>query len=373
MADERNVIEIILQARDETSAAFASLAAKMGLQKEISKELARENKNLEDSTRSLGAQTERSRVSFDALRQSMGRQKTDFTDNIKLTGELARAYADVEDATKRAVDAQDRRTSSLAKQAAAEAAATAAQRELSRVLRAQINDLKGLGDEEKKYLLAAATRHADSVRQGNEDIALNQRRKRSIEEAAAAQEKADADSVRSAAQAARTRQQAAAKEARDEEVVARARQQRNRDDLAYIQRLESQRAAAARAEKTRNDAEVADVQRASSALRQYQNEIQKVANLKKEAASKNLTDVEKLTIEVDSTRALRQATVLKAELERLLTHVSMNVDLDSAVFEEHAADVEAIKVLLGRDIHINVDVDAAAATAKLAAFQCGER
>ena len=281
MADERNVIEIILQARDDTSAAFASLAAKMGLQKEMAQQLARENKNLEDSLAvwMLRRNTRECHSMISGRRWV--RQQTDFTKNIKLTNDLAKAYTDVERATQAAVAAQDRRTSSLAQQAVAEGQATAAQKNLSKVLRDQIKDMDDLDDAEKKYMNSAATRHAASVRQANEDIALDQRRKAMLQEAAAAQDKADADAARAA-------QQRATQAARD-----------------------------ARDQKAQTDAAIADIKRQSSALTQYQNEIKKVAALKKEAAKSGLGDTEKISIEIDTTRALAKAKALKEEIKSI--------------------------------------------------------
>ena len=332
MADERNVIEIILQARDDTSAAFASLAAKMGLQKEMAQELARENKNLEDATRSLDSQTQHSRVSFDDLRSSMGRQQTDFTKSIKLTNDLAKAYTDVERATQAAVAAQDRRTSSLAQQAVAKGQATAAQKNLSKALRDQIKDMDDLDDAEKKYMNSAATRHAASVRQANEDIALDQRRKAMLQETAAAQDKADADAARSA-------QQRATQAARD-----------------------------ARDQKAQTDASIADIKRQSSALTQYQNEIKKVAALKKEAAKSGLGDTEKISIEIDTTRALAKAKALKEEIKSIAGETTAKINLNSDEFKAQIGEVEALKLLVGKDIHINVDADVATAIAQLEAF-----
>jgi phage-related protein len=361
VADERNVIEIILKARDETAAAFASVTAAMGLQKEMAKDLERENKNLEESYRSLGSGVERQKVTFDDLRGSFAKTRPELAENIKLTKDLARAYSDVERTTKTAVDAQDRRTHSLAQQAIAEKAAESAQKRLSKALRDQIKDIKDLDDEEKKYLISSATRHAASTRNANEAIALNQRRKRSIQEVADEDERA-----------AKRSQQNASTVDRIRENLAKRNAQRARETLADIKREQAAESDSARQSARRADQEINDLRRGAQALRQYERDVQRVTEMKQKLKNEKLGGVEKMRVELDLKHALVQAKVLEAELNRFRDK-KFDIDLNTAGAEAHLAEFRGIMDVATRTRHINIEADTGRAIASLGALEVAER
>ena len=226
----------------------------MGLQKEASAALAAENKKLEDSTNSLGNATKRQQVVFDDLKRSFAATEPDLADRIKLNQRLAQAYVDVErTAKRRASDAQDRQTHTVAQQAVANQNATRAQRALSAALRTQIKGMKDLDDEEKKYLLASATRHAADVRQQNETIAGNARVLRSVKQ------------------------------------------------------LEAEKAAAAARDAQAAQKEISDTQKVIASVGQYEKAIKRAGQARQELTKKNLSEVETINLTVNDKAALLQA------------------------------------------------------------------
>ena len=72
--------------------------------------------------------------------------------------------------------------------------------------------------------------------------------------------------------------------------------------------------------------------------------------MKKRLKEEKLTDVEKLHVELDKRELWRKQRRSRSDTGQLLGHIKTDVNLDSAAFEAHAAEVEVVKELLGRDI-----------------------
>lgn len=116
----------------------------------------------------------------------------------------------------------------------------------------------------------------------------------------------------------------------------------------------------------------ADIGRITSAFINFDKSIREAKKKSAEAQLAAGQGDEKLKIvaELQYEKALAEANTAKEFLERILGHVATNVDLDTGGLIAQIPELEAIKKIIGRDIktHIEFDVDNTS-LAKLGAFQ----
>lgn len=430
MADARYVIDIILNARDNTSAAFAKATGNAEAFKRITQEQEQQNKRTAESfeqmsrrintsqaelTRQMKAASQVSgdqldatvrleKASRDYVRtlndakssenqrlQSLKNLRNAENDLVKLIEEqnkvlkenerqdARRTAQSVANAAKRSEAARQEQAAfaeAAKARAAAERDAERARAEEVRRGEAQARDI----EETEQARHRARIDRANQEAQAERDLAQVRQALLAAENRQAAEEEARRQASFEARQHQLERQAQAEEEAaqrrialnrildRSEQEAERRRVQNAERELREIRQIDAQREATSRANAERQKREL-------SGPRQYIESLQRINSLERERKqAANRGDVLAVAkIDIDAKEARAEAIEVAAGLRSLFDHIEANVDLDAGEATAHAAALLEMKRLLSRDVTFNVDVDAGAAAAKLAAVELQSR
>ena len=396
MADARYIIDIILNARDNTSEAMGKL---MGNQRELMRLQQEAERQNTQTAQSFESMTQKINVSQAELLRQTKALNLENQAQAKLAGDLERASAaharnmrdESQGAAALATSLEKVRTAENALVDSYEEGDKAAQRRNARRIAenaAELERLRQVRTEADKNAKAEAQAdkereqaHAARMKEFT-DQARARQRFRAEERQAMAQEEAERrrehqktlDIINKSEQEAQRRREqdlkdimrlederrrkeadAARERRRDLDIINRSEreaQQRREQDLRNVLRLEGERK---RAFDERMRKEEQELQLGRRYLEQIQ-QIQRVEEQRKKAAAEG-DFVTKQRLEFDSTAARREAEATAAELKALFSNIEANIDLDTGGMTAHAAEVLAMKELLGKDVKIDVDFD----------------
>ena len=409
MADTRYVIDLIINARDNTAAAFADVVGKSKAMESaldrIGKEQTRQNQELERSFNDLSKTIGTSETTLRKMRNEIsmtnaeasniaqgivklqaatksyvsavdehGKKSAqaflaleklrDIEDDlgkayVKSGDELGKVTAKTVTETTLRIEQAQRELDNYQKAAKARAAADreaaeerAKQMRLGEDMAAEIEAtglarLKANVEERKRLYAQAARDRADQERLGAEIAA-------EIEEAGQARLKAAVqERGRILAQAAKER---AEQERRGAEISAE---------------IEATGTARLRANVEERKRQNAEQQRQIGLSEQYLRQIEQIANLERQrgeaAERKDVVGVAK--IDIDTAGVVAEAQATAAELKAIFGRIPVDFDIESAGADAHMVALVAQKKLLEGDIKFDVDVDVAGSIAKLTAVK----
>ena len=402
MADARYIVEIILQARDQTAEAFASATGRQEDLNRMQEESARHSEEMREADRRMGAQLLKTREDLIQSQKDL---------NLS-SNEGVRAQVALEEATKRYV-----RTSTDAR--SSDAQRTVALGQMVEATKGLGSAIKEANKADEEWTTARARGQAERIRNANIEREQARQLAASYQEAGRVasasirqleQDQARVDQARlarireyDAAQArSHTQEQARQREAeRDEAARATAQQRR----LAERQRIEREVEQAAqrlaRVDLRGGGREVDEISQKLAKLGQDYERTGASANrfarlqqdamrnvrrdidglekqyLKFEQAMNRAREAEKRRVDaitegdrfveiearIQTGEALREAGALRSELNAILSHVAVDVDLDLSPGD--VARVEGIMAGLSRDrrTELKIDVDRSAFSA----------
>ena len=371
MADARYVVDIILNARDNTSEAFNNLLENSRKLKDLQKQQQDEN---ERAGESFARMTQKINASQAELARQQGKLNAGSAEQVSAMAKLeraatayARAAGDASqsdaaraDALQKVVDAENDLVTAMGKGDAASKRRTAravtdaaTQVEALKQVRAEADrnareDAKRDQEEARRTAENARSR-ANLLRtlDGVENDIARGRKERALEDQRDidALEKKEADRVKKKIDLNKildnSEREAAQRRIRNAEAE-------NRE----VQKLEASRKRAA-TEKEREQ------QKELQAGRKYLEQLQKIAQLEKQRrdAQKAGDETTVQRIELDDRQARQDAAKLATEIEGILGRIEAGVDLDTGAAKAHAAELKTILDVVLRDKTINVDVD----------------
>lgn len=347
MADQRHIIDIILNARDNTASAFASALGNQEAFNRLQKDAEQQSKKTAEAVR----QASRSQ------RDAMNEQQRSAEKLTKQSDDLLHKQVELERASKAYAQSLTAGNRSMAEQEQAFRRMNAARADFIKTMKEEkevsdstarsranrIRDMEMEAEQAKAlgqaYSTAAREREKEreaSRRAGREELDALRERARLAQEYEARQRQMDED---------RKRRQ---RDATQEELNALRQRARLADQYRATQARASQQ-------------ELDQVRRSTEAYREYEKAIQRV----REAQGRRRQHEERgeevpITVRLDEAGARREATELAAELEGLIGHIRTSVDLDSGEATRHAVEVRAVMdEILGRDVkfHVEADVD----------------
>lgn len=364
MADARYLIDIILNARDNTGGAVASAAAKLGLLKE-------EQKGLEQQNQRLGDSFERMTNRINSSGAELRRQQKALGDE---TGRTVDSQVKLEQASRAYVKTLNDANASEARRVQGLQRLHQAQEQLAL-------DITRLGDEEAKTATAQAKRAAARIGQINTEMERLQAMRSIEQEAIRAQMALDTEAARQRAEQERLGETMAREVEDNNQARHRARMERlnqealQQRELAEAERqrqqsqqsefMEGARQRLQAIQNTRRDEEEAGRLREAQNERdlrlgrQYIESIQRIQAIEQERRQAqeggDFTQVVRLDFDAKAARA--EAEELAARLRALFNHIEANIDLDAGSFDAHAAEVIAMKKLLENRVNIDVNMD----------------
>lgn len=393
MADANFVIDLILRARDETAAAFASAIG----HEEALRALRAKSAEEEVAQARVHEDTVRRRVASDnALFESQHALADGMRELDKLNDDAVNKQVALEQAAKRY-----QRTLTDTKASEAERVQS-----LQRVQRAQsdlIKSLKDMQDAEEELegeRAAAAARERNRYALEVKNMAQRAQQREDVAKrygAAARQEaKEEEDAARkrlatqkSVDDALRTIENERVRARRDnqrkledldkaDDAARKARRQQEARDEAELQRkrLEGEKEFANLSKAiTKNRA---DAQRDLIArTKEYSRELDNVARLERtraEAAAKGAAPDALRQLDNDLSIQRQKLRQFATEINELRSKpIVVGFDVDTGKARAELLDFEAARLAAGRDIKVNVDVDLDAAELKLAAFEAANR
>jgi archaellum component FlaC len=386
MADARYVIDIILKARDDTAAAFASAIGQQKAFEALTRQSRQENEKYAQSFDRINEKVRASQAELDRQKKALGNLSDEAIDAQVKLERAAKAYVSAQGDAKK-TDAE--RAQSLKQLMAAEDEFTkATDRNTARritnanleIARAeQLRKVYADGAREQARLDdERARKHAELMKILDEADADHDRRAKARREAEAAdieakeadrkQRHADLMGALDEAEADQDRRAKARREttAREIEQLERDRAARTRDTLRQIDETERDIA-------RRRDQEARNRDRDLQAPRQYLNTLRQIQQLESERSrAVQAGDVARVAeVDLDTGKARAQAEELAAQLRVLLGHVESKVDFNDAEAAAHAVELhEVLKKILGNDIHFDVQADLSALdVAKVEAFK----
>jgi hypothetical protein len=398
LADARYLIDIILNARDNTSEAVRGATERLGLLRQEQERVAEQNRRTEQSFEQMSSKLRTSQAELLRQQQALGNATKETTDAQVRLEQASRSYVqtlndqksseaqrvqglqrlkkaedDLALAVTRAKNAEAERADAESKAAARRIQQQTTEIERVRALRAfqaeAIREEARQQTERDRAAADSARKRAELLRmldRTEEDIRRNQQRRREeelreIKKLEAERERTDRDRMRRQQELNRVLDRADADSANR-------RQQWRQDELREVQQLEAQRNRAARERLAQQEREL-------GLTRQYIDRLQQLTRLERQRGqaerSGDILGVARLDFDARATR--EEATELAAELRALFDHIEANVDLDSGEAMEHAAALIAIKEALGSDVHFDVDADVGGAMASMAAVEAQSR
>lgn len=349
MADERYIINLILNARDNTADALRRIArnlrgveaAQRNIERqnvETARSFRRINEVLDGRTRRLEtARRQYRRFSDEAIQAEINLQRA------------AREYARVQ----------------------SDANATTAEREratkiLTQAQRAYTNALQDSERMERAYVRRSAQRRAARIRQLAEETEYVRNYIRQIKEAEREEERHNKKREES------EKALADLKKFLDKEIEKSKResyrrlQQQDAEEERNRKARRRQEEIWAREDEIRRERELEAPRKYLDLLRQ----IQKIET-DRELAKRQQDYVTVARLDFEDREARRKAQALRDELRLMFrdAEAKIEADIDIEDLRRHAVELLALKETLSRDINIDVDLDVGAAVAKLAAFE----
>jgi hypothetical protein len=251
MADRRHVIDIIIEARDNTAAAFASAIGKQEAFKRLTDEQTKAN--------------ERQRQSFDQINQDLRKQSTELA---KARQEWSRFGDKAIEKENALVKASQERVRALADFAPGSREVEQATRNLEAAQNDYARSLQKSDDMQRTFSSNGAKARAERIRQIAEEIEQTKQLGRTYQEGA----KAQADADRKAAQERAERQREAAELARELGRLESTERERRARELERQDRDELDRRRQIHRETLDMERDMAEISRATAGLRQAQNE-----------------------------------------------------------------------------------------------------
>ena len=382
MADNQHIISIILNARDNTSAAIASATAKLQALEAATREQRQSNEKLTQSFEDMREGLAGGNTEIDKLSKSMRAQE-------QVSKNATQSIINLEQASRRLAETEaDSGRSTAQRLKALHDVAEAEQK-----LREELIKTKGIGDARVKQIAEEAKAYGQrtvALKEGaRAEAEANRERERQMRVEAeqhkqrmqyAKEEQQERDKIRRArerdiddelARIAR-RERAREEAARKQEADDKAREQRQRElnrildqsDREAAQRRDREAREIQDMERRREAADRARDQRRQNELnkgREYLQQLEQIRRLeeqRQQAAARGDT-VQKIRIEVDAEKAKADAAKTAAEINTLLNkNVHVDVELDGAGAVAHAAEVRAgLQAILGKDIKFKVEAD----------------
>jgi len=353
MADARYLIDIILNAKDNTSEAFGKLLQNQKELQRLQNEQQQQNERVGQSFENMTRRINSSQAELLRRQKEIKASNEDQVNAMVKLEQAASRYARAQgDAN--ASDAQ--RVQALQQLRSAEDALVesmgkgdaAAKRRSARALadaRTQVEALKMVRAEADRNAQAEAKadqeRQRAHARQMQEFTQQARARQRFREEERRAMQKEEEERRREP-------QKTLDIINRSESEAARRREA----DLRDVLRIEADRR---KAVEDRMRKEEQELQLGKKYLEQIQR-IQRIEEERRRAAERGDLVI-KAQLDFDAKQARAEAQEVAAGLRALFDHIEANIDLDSGAMTAHAAEVMAMKELLGKDIEINVDMD----------------
>jgi hypothetical protein len=381
MADSRYIIELILNAKDNTSGALASFATGQKRLQELTENtnerLNRQNEALGRLSDTTASETEELKKLNEAYEISNERRNT----NNFISSEEARQQVRLTSAARNYLKVQSDQASNEDDITVALKSRTAAEKELESAI---VDRIAGVADirSDDPAIDAKAIREARALTRelyGDEidseiNIFLEERNDllketiKSEKTLSAIKSQSSRDGILKGLQ--REGELIKKNGYADDEVS-------NRSAL-NIRRLgiEWQRAGGSvedfeKAKKKALSIDRGDIGRISSAFINFDKSIKeaKKRNAEAQLAAGQGNENLKIVAELEYEKAVAQAEIAKEFLQTILGHVETNVDLDTGGLIAQIPEIEAIKKIIGRDIKTNIEFDVDnTSLAKLGAF-----
>jgi hypothetical protein len=388
MADANFVIDLILRARDETAAAFASAIG----HEEALRALRARSAEEEQAQARVHEDTVRRRVASD---NALFEAQHALADGMRELDQLNDDAVNKQVALERAAKSYQR---TLTDTNASEAERVQSLQRVQKAQSALIGSLKDIQDAEEELdgeRAAAAARERNRYALEVKNQAQRAQQREDVARrygAAARQEAREEEEALKRRIAAQKAADSTLKTIEDERVRNRRENQRKlealdkADDAARAERRrqEAREEAELQRKRAEGEKEFANLSKAIAKNRsdqqkeliartkEYSRELDNVARLERTRAEAHAKGADPNALrQLDNDLAIQRQRLRQfaAEIEQIRSKpVIVGFDVDTGKARAELLDFDAAKLAAGRDIHVNVDVDLAAAELKLAAF-----